>query len=58
VSSLQQRIRKIEEEIEQLQEDKQFYELIIEELQDTTSTEDELSSFGTIEFIQEPIQPQ
>jgi hypothetical protein len=58
VSSLQQRIRKIEEESEQLHEDKQFYEQIIEELQDTTNTEDELSSFGTIEFIQEPIQPQ
>jgi hypothetical protein len=58
VLSLQEWIRRIEEQIEELYENKQFYEQIIKEFQDGTNIEDNLSSFGTIEFIQEPRQPQ
>jgi len=56
--SLQEQIRRIEEQIEELYKNKQFYEQIIKELQDGTNIEDNLSSFRTIEFIQEPRQPQ
>ena len=56
--SLREWIRKIEKQIEELYKDKQLYEQIIKELQDGTNTEEDLSSFRTIEFIQEPRQLQ
>jgi len=52
IINLQERICRIENNIKKLTEDKELYEQIIEELQHSKS-EDEVLSFGSIEFIQD-----